>query len=170
MTSLLPSRSFHWNFKIDVIRITVSCSFSSTTTRTTWQRSTLRAGSETGSRELESRAFRGMVSCGAKYSVYLVTTLLSARLVLTLHLLALALRVTSSSLPDLPLQVTIPSFRAEQKAKQTFQAPGSRREMPRKEALSYLGIIQVPLSPSISFNFYRTQVSLVRSMGPVVSH
>ena len=117
MTSLLPSRSFHWNLKIDVISKSVSCSFSSTTMRTTWQRSTLRAGSATGSRELESRAFWGKVSCGAKHSVYLVTTLLSAGLVLTLHLLALAMRVTSSSLPDLPLQVTIPSFRAEHKSK-----------------------------------------------------
>ena len=152
MTSLLPSRSFHWNFKIDVISKSVSCSFSSTTTRTTWQRSTLRAGSATGSRELESRAFWGKVSCGAKHSVYLVKTFLSACLVLTLHLLALALRVTSSSLPDLPLQVTIPSFRAEHKNKANLS--GSWKQ----ERDASPGCLELPWHhPSSTFSFHQFQ-------------
>ena len=153
MTSLLPSRSFHWNFKLDVISKSVSCSLSSTTTRTTWQRSTLRAGSETGSRELKrSGAFWGKVSCGAKHSVYLVKTFLSACLVLTLHLLALALRVTSSSLPDLPLQVTIPSFRAEHKNKANLS--GSWKQ----ERDASPGCLELPWHhPGSTFSFHQFQ-------------
>ena len=152
MTSLLPSRFFHWNFKIDVISKSVSCSLSSTTTRTTWQRSTLRAGSATGSRELESRALGELVSCFAKHSVNLVKTFHSAPLLLTLHLLALALRVTSSSLPDLPLQVTIPSFRAEHKSQANLS--GSWKQ----ERDASQGCLELPWHhPSSTFSFHQFQ-------------
>merc|ERR1711990_921091 len=76
----------------------------------TWQGSSPRAGSGTGLSELK-------ISTAPEFD----------RLVLALHLLYLAMRVTSTSLPSLPLQ-----------------APG-RRVMSRGDTLKYLGIIQVIL-------------------------